>query len=351
VTGSAGVTVRKSVWFDRADEAQRLLYRAFWDPVTGVMRQGLPESNPRNASPIYWWHAHVMDVLVDALLRTGDRDYEKKLLDMLQAVREYNGGTLRHYMYDDMEWMALALLRAWDATGTEEYRLAALDLWEDIKTAWNPAMGGGMAWNKNKLYYKNTPANCPASILASRLYKRFGDEDNSAWAKRIYDWNKTTLVDPETGFVWDGINRLGDGRIDKDWRFTYCQGVFIGAAVELYKNTGDASYLEDSVRTARASIVQFADSRTGLLPNEGDGDCGLFKGIYVRYLMGLLKANPGLDEIRGMLLKNADILWNSGRDRDTGLFGLSWDRKPGPTPDLSAHLSGIMLIEIASEVT
>jgi len=42
------------------------------------------------------------------------------------------------------------------------------------------------------------------------------------------------MVDPATGFVWDGKNRTGDGHIDKDWEFTYCQGVFIGAGVELY---------------------------------------------------------------------------------------------------------------------
>ncbi|MFC3790482.1 glycoside hydrolase family 76 protein [Paenibacillus sp. GCM10012307] len=79
---------------------------------------------------------------------------------------------------------------------------------------------------------KNTPANAPAAILAARLFRRRGDAADLEWAKRIYAWNKDNSADPESGFVWDGMNRLGNGEIDKDWAFTYCQGVFIGAGLE-----------------------------------------------------------------------------------------------------------------------
>ena len=139
-----------------------------------------------------------------------------------------NGETLLHNYYDDMEWMALALLRVYDATGREEDKEAVLVLWESIKTAWNDHMGGGMAWKKDQLDYRTPPPNAPASILASRLYQRFRRPEDLEWARKIYQYNKS-LVDPDTGFVWDGINRLGDGRIDKDWEYTYCQGVFLGA--------------------------------------------------------------------------------------------------------------------------
>ena len=46
---------------------------------------------------------------------------------------------------------------------------------------------------------------------------------------------------------WDGINRLGDGQIDKDWQFTYCQGYSSGAGIELYSCTGESAYLADAV--------------------------------------------------------------------------------------------------------
>lgn len=253
-------------------------------------------------------------------------------------------------MYDDMEWMALALLRAWDSTGIEEYRQGSLDLWEDIKTAWNSHMGGGMAWNKNQPDYKNTPANGPACILAGRLHQRFHNEDDFVWAKRIYDWNMANLVDPETGFVWDGMNRLGDGRIDKDWRFTYCQGVIIGAAIELYKYTGDIAYVESAKRTAFAAKAQLTDPASGMLPDEGNGDCGLFKGILIRYIRELLRLQPDFAEMADLLKVNADTLWNDGRDPATGLFSQSWKTRPDPVLDLSTHLSGIMLMEAVASL-
>lgn len=59
-------------------------------------------------------------------------------------------------------------------------------------------------------------------------------------AKQVYEWLEANLVDPETGFVWDGKNRQVDGKIDKAWAFTYNQGVRIGAGVELYRATNDS---------------------------------------------------------------------------------------------------------------
>ena len=86
------------------------------------------------------------------------------------------------------------------------------------------------------------------------------------------------LVDPDTGFVWDGKNREGDGKIDKSWEFSYCQGVYIGAGVALYQATGDKSYLADAARTAQASKLRLTSPVTGVLPSESNGDGGLFKG-------------------------------------------------------------------------
>ncbi len=338
------------LWENRAELAQKSLYDNFWNPESGIMNQALPEANPNNGHPIYWWHAHVIDVLVDGYNRTKNEEYSKKLSEMFQGVKHFNGDTLHHNFYDDMEWMALALLRAWELTGDEKYKLGTLELWEDIKTAWNTNMGGGMAWKKDQLDYKNTPANAPASILAARLYQRFRNEEDIEWAKRIYEWNKTNLTDPETGFVWDGLNRQGDGKIDKDWKFTYCQGVFIGAAVELYKCTNEYSYIEAAKKTSLAAIEELTDHRTGMLKDEGNGDCGLFKGIFVRYINELAKVCPGFTPITDLLKINADTLWESGRVPDSGIFSQSWTSGPESFIDLSTHLSGIMLVEMRADL-
>lgn len=294
----------------------------------------------------YWWQAHVIDVLVDAWERSKNSMYLERINRLAQGLKSFNGGTFRHNYYDDMEWTALALLRVYDHTGDEWFKREVLDLWSDIQTAWNDHMGGGMAWKKDQLDYKNTPANAPAAILAARLYARFGSEDDLAWAIQIYNWNRAHLVDPLTGFVWDGMNRMGDGKIDKDWQFTYCQGVFIGAGVELFACTREAQYLVDAAKTARAARKQFVDPVTRMLPDEGIDDTGLFKGIFVRYLKLLMdKDEQVLEDWAEILRSNGETMWNSGMEPSTGIIGPDWAQAPVGPVQLSVRLSGLMLAE------
>ncbi|MEX1028769.1 MAG: glycoside hydrolase family 76 protein [Paenibacillaceae bacterium] len=336
-------------WNSRADITQDQLVDLFWNSQLSIMDQHVPCKGDCNEHFIYWWHAHVIDVLTDGYERTRNSKYIERIDLVIEGVRRLNGNTLIHNYYDDMEWMALALLRVYDVTQREIYKELTMILWVNIQTAWNDQMGGGMAWKKDQLYYKNTPANAPASILASRLYQRFNQEEDLYWARKIYHWNKDNLVDPSNGFVWDGLNRLGDGKIDYDWEYTYCQGVFIGAGIELYHITGETIYLEDAVRTAETALLHFVDQESGMLPNEGEDDCGLFKGIFVRYLHQLLIIRPEHVHVRHMLLHNATVLWESGRN-EKGLISRSWKGDIEKVVQLCAQLSGIMLIEVAASI-
>lgn len=334
-------------WAEIAEYFQTNLYRNYWNERTMILNQWYPNTaDAANDNFYYWWQAHVIDVLVDGWERSGDPEYLDKIDRLAKGLKVYNGNTFRHNYYDDMEWTALALLRVYDHTGDDWYKNEVMDLWADIRTAWNDRMGGGMAWKKDQLDYKNTPANAPASILASRLYSRFGSEDDLKWATRIYEWNRDNLVDPETGFVWDGMNRLGDGAIYRDWEFTYCQGVFIGAGLELFAITQDIRYLRDAERTARASMARFVDPVTGMLPDEGIDDTGLFKGIFVRYVKLLINRNAeGSREWADILRRNGEKLWNSGKAPVTAIVGPSWERQPEGPVQLSVQLSGLMLVE------
>ncbi|CAI6015826.1 glycoside hydrolase family 76 protein [Cohnella sp. JJ-181] len=334
-------------WNDRAKDAQQALDREMWNPAIRMYNIETPcPEGACNTIFHYWWMAHAVDALVDGWHRTnGDSLYGQRLAELFEGIREKNGGAYPNLLYDDMAWMALAWLRAFEATGEAKYRDTALLLWTDIKTGWNDTMGGGIAWHKEQPGYKNAPANGPAAILAARLSRLPGGASELKWAQAIYGWLRANLVDPATGFVWDGMNRQGDGGIDKDWRFTYCQGVLIGAAVELYRATGDAAYLADASRTARAA---FAEWGAAGLPDEGDGDGGLFKGILVRYLTELVfeeRAAGGDSRLADWLTGSAATMWVRARDPMRGLFGTSWARMPAERVTLSAHLSGVFLLE------
>lgn len=338
----------EGVWTKRAAMAQDSLQSNFWNAETNLFNNKYPCQNC-NDQFHYWWLAHAIDTLVDGYERTNNDEYLHKATALFNSIVEKNGGITNQF-YDDMLWMGLALLRLNEYKDDPEIESAVFTLWEDIKQGWNNEMGGGIAWNKSQLDYKNTPSNAPAVILASRLYQKYDNPDDLEWAKKIYDWQRSILVDPQTGFVWDGINRTGDGNIDKNWEFTYNQGVYIGASVELYRITEEAKYIEAALQTAETAIDRLADPITNVLNEQGGGDGGLFKGIFIRYLGDLIEEEPQQRYLAQFILDNAESAWELTKSEDKILFGASWKRAPELEIELSQQLSGVMLMEQASMI-
>lgn len=326
------------------DLVQDALWKYFWNEDKQYLNQRTPYTEEDKF--IYWWQAHAVDVLMDGYLRTGDSLYIERIEKLYDGVLKENGGTFIHNWVDDMEWWALALLRLWDVTGDEKYLNNVKEIWEDIKTAWNAHMGGGIAWQKKQLDYKNTPANAPAAMIAFRLYRRFKNPEDLKWGEKIYNWTYENLVDKETGFVWDGMNRLGDGKIDYAWEFTYNQGVFMQAALEYYRITGNYIYKAAAVKTCMEAERRLAKENNGIFPYEGPDDCGLFRGIYFRYAYELYEACPELSEVKAILMRNAEAISEKGMSVD-GLTGPDFSKTPEGTVDMAQHLSSMMALEMA----
>ena len=329
------------------DKAQDALQKEFWDVSDGFYRHHLPHD--KEEAFCYWWHAHAVDALLDGYLRTKDEKYMDRIEQELAGVYAINNHTYLHNWYDDMEWMALAQLRLYDVNKDNKYLQNVLEIWEDIKTAWNDHQGGGLAWKKDQLDYKNTPANAPAAILAYRLFIRLGRPEDYEWGNRIFDWNYEHLVDKETGFVFDGINRLGDGKIDYEWEFTYCQGVMVGAAVERYKISKERKYLDLALKIAFEAKRRLCDNFGGVIPYEGKDDCGLFKGLMVRYFTELVQLASEAQPIAEMIFRNATVLCEKGIN-ENGVVGAHLDKLPEGVVDLAQHLSGVMLLEMAERL-
>lgn len=340
----AGQTSYIYNWPLIADSSSSTLISSFYN-------QSSKTFNKNNAGDLtfnYWPNAHALDVLVDVYLRTNDPAVKTRMDDLLDGMKTKNGGTYINHYYDDMEWMTLACLRAYEATSDDRYKTTAELLWNDIKGGWDDAFGGGIYWNKDR-QNKNTPANAPASIIASRIYQLDRNADDLVWAKKIYQWQKDYLVDPVSGLVWDGLDATGT---NKSWKFTYNQGVYIGAGIELYKITSDNTYLSDAVKTANNSMAGDFSSNN-IMKDEGAGDGGLFKGILVRYMMllvtdGNLSSSDAAKYISFLRL-NAETLWLQGTSRPQVLFNTNWTTK-ATTTDLTTQLSGAMLIEAVARL-
>lgn len=332
----------KMEWSKIADQSTGALTSSFWNSGGKYFNT----DNGGNTNFQYWPNAHALDVLVDAYERTGNAEYKTYIEDWFVGVKAKNGNTWENDYYDDMEWNALALLRAYKATKDTKYKDASLQLWEYIKGGWNDNAGGGITWKKGMEWSKNACSNGPAAILAAKLYQEFGNEEDKEWAVKIYNWLKSTLVNTNTGAVWDNIDSR-DGTIKKEWVFTYNEGTYIGAAVELHKIFNEKSYLNDAVLASKYTMSSLVDN--SVLKSEGTGDGGLFKGVFIRYFTQLiLQQRLDASDLRTFIQfldLNSTTLWNNGTAKPAILFSPNWQQKPANTTGVTEQLSGCMLME------
>ena len=332
-------------WNAAADSSSTGLISIFWNATSNYFNYTATGTEFH-----YWPQAHGLDVLLDAYERTKDESYKSYFDKWFTGVKAKNGNTFLNHFYDDMQWNALSMLRAYNATDDEKYKTATIVLWEDIKTGWNDKGGGGIAWNKGELNSKNACSNGPACILAARLYQQFNDAADLEWATKIYNWEKEVLFNPSNGAIYDNLN--ASTGVISNYISTYNQGTFIGPAVELYKITGEKTYLNDAVKAANYTINKLTANR--ILNTEGNADLALFKGIFVRYFTQLIQT-PGLDAATKkrfvLFLKyNANELWYTGTNKQYVVFKSDWKSAPYflSETELNAQLSGSMLIEAAA---
>lgn len=328
---------------DRADAAERAVcarhLRRLWAlPGTVLGRSGWPPTMSQRVHWHwnYWWQAHLLDSLVDAQLRQPTRKRARLINRFIATVHRRNFGSWVNDYYDDIAWLGLALQRV------RQLHLSTVDeaieaIGKRLHEGWTEDLGGGIWWRRGDSF-KNTPANGPAAIFHARK----GDQER---ASAMTQWLTDTLVDPETGLVWDGI-RVDTGELVKHI-FSYCQGVYLGACLE-------QSRWEDAARTIRAVEKHLAPN--GILPGSEGGDGGLFSAILARYLALAAKnlPRPEAETAKRLVQKSAEACWNGAAQEKTGpLFSAEWAR-PAPNPpgkaerDLSVQIGGWMLLEAAA---
>ncbi|MFL6117445.1 MAG: glycoside hydrolase family 76 protein, partial [Catenulispora sp.] len=157
-------------WSQAADAAQRVLADRFWHPRFGIyQRRPGPRRFAFRLEWDYWIQAHALDVTVDAAARTGSTTLRDRIRAHVRGILRRNGGRIVNRYYDDMAWMAIALLRADEVAGADTGPLVR-DLWAGIRAGWDQRHGG-IVWRRDDPRpYTNAPANGPSAILAARLH-------------------------------------------------------------------------------------------------------------------------------------------------------------------------------------
>jgi predicted alpha-1,6-mannanase (GH76 family) len=298
----------------------------------------------------YWWQAHLMDCLLDAQLRVPVPARRQAIGHLANGIRLRNSGRWTNDYYDDIAWLGLALQRAASTIGVD--RTAAVrEITARLHEGWTSHGGGGIWWRVGD-DFKNVPANGPAAILLARS----DDPADRRRAVEIGHWITAELVDRDTGVVWDGLRVDPDGsiRAKETAVYSYCQGVYLGACVELARIDGDGEWMRRAARAVATIEARMIDS-DGVLRCHGAGDGGLFTGILARYLALAAVELPAAERdtrrtAAQLVLTSAEAAWRNRGVADGGpLFGQNWSSAAGTPPtDLSVQLSGWMLCEAAA---
>lgn len=332
-------------------------YRDYWGGKY-LIHSWNPNPEKVNAGYNYWWQAHAIDAMTDAFIRTGKQIWRMRAMQIKKGMyTAYDAGRqdLWNSFYDDMEWMAIACLRAYEhfTISRNEWLTEAKQLFDWIWGGWSDVNGGGIAWNTGT-DGKNSCSNAPAIIVAARLYKLTGEQHYLDKAKMIYEW-MLTHSRFDDGFIKDA-----PGNEQRGWAFTYNQGTWVGGLLELFKITGEEEYRDIAVDLMDKSLDGRWYSPNGIMREQGHSDGGLFKGIYIRYIAEWV-ASGLLDSERQFryakyLVENAKSLylsslikpnfkvmpcWKSREDSYNG------ENNGGPNGDYhsSILLSGVFLFE------
>ncbi|MDB5271826.1 MAG: glycoside hydrolase family 76 [Chitinophagaceae bacterium] len=306
-------------------------------------------NDPNNTSSPYgygyWVTAHALETLADAYQRTRNSVYRDRMKSIIAGVRKYNSygaGTYHNDYYDDLEWLCLATFNCYNATKDPEFLDAVHQIWTEIKTGY---ANGAMSWRKGcTTPCNNSIANGPAIIIAVKLYQLEGDNANLQMAKDIHTWMKANVFNAQGG-IWDS-----PGNTNPDWQFSYNSGMFIGACLELSIVTGAQSYIDDGIK-ASEFMMNYRNYNGGVffLNEKGQGDGGLFKGIFGKYFTEFVRVGNLTTEQKQRYLKvinyTGDYAWANGVNKSNFLIGPDWGALPSGTIDLSTQVSGVHLFE------
>ncbi|HEX6356754.1 glycoside hydrolase family 76 protein [Actinophytocola sp.] len=353
------------MWGARAAVAERAVVarhvRRLWGlPGTRLGAVGWPQStsNRLHGGWNYWWQAHLLDCLVDAQERHPHPRRADMISRLVRGIHLRNTGSWTNDFYDDVAWLGLALMRANDVERIS-ITPALTKIAAQLRSGWTDHGGGGIWWRR-KDNFKNAPSNGPAAILFARWATRGGERSDKQRARSMTEWMAQVLVDPATGLLWDGVYVEPDGAIEKIVKitYTYCQGVYIGACVELAEGDTSGVWVARAERTINAVAAHLSDDN--VVRGQGGGDGGLFAGILARYLAqaALRLSSPAAAVAHQLVMGSAEAAWkNRALARSGPLFGPEWSQ-PARVPrswahrrverDLSVQLSGWMVLEAAA---
>ena len=321
------VTLHANPWLPRVEAGLGSLQK-WYDPQTCLWKT------------TNWWNAaNITTALIRYSAVTGSREY----LPIIDQVFERNKSFvipgkdgkpdaasknfLNEY-YDDEGWWALAWIDAYRLTGQKKYLEMAQTIFKDMTTGYDKTCGGGIYWKKPQ-QYKNAIANGLFMLTALRLHQeapktKIAGKRPLQWGEMVWKWFlETGMINRETWLVEDGLK---DCQPNRNQNWTYNQGVPVAVMCELYRINKDRKALQMAEDIAHAAMAKMTAPQ-GILKEKNEPNMGAdgpqFKGIFIRHLATLYQVT-GNDDYKEFILKNAESIWDKGRNPNSSQFGGVW---------------------------
>ena len=289
----------------------------------------------------YWTQAHAIDVVIYNYQRhkQDNRTLANKYLSYIKLwyknkANNYAGAAASsttvpntstgYKMFenpytDDMCWITLTLLHIGEATGTAAYSTIARQVFDNyiIKRANEDEETGGLwlPWNTDAGSGPNACTQSPATLIAAKLYQKYGTAKYLDYAKKLYTYTAKKIV-------------FSDGRVEEP-PLTYTQGTFGEACRILYHVTDEATSVKNKYRTLAYTYINYAftsgrcTNGQNILRHEGtSGDQSIFKAVLIPYAVNYVldtdMPTTNRKNIADLVQKNTKTL----------CANLNWDRYP-----------------------
>ncbi len=283
----------------------------------------------------FWGNAEMMEIVDDAFETTGNIQYLRLFATMYNEFIQKEGTDWSWNEYnDDITWMCIACLRAYNFTGTSTYLNIAksnFDVMYNRAYTEDELLGNGLIW-KQGTRTKNACINGPAMIACCYLAKATGDNTYYDKAIQLFEWSKGRLFDTNDGHVYDAYyvnNETGEVNTNY-WASTYNQGTYLGACTMLYQYTKDQEYLMHANQIADYTRNMFNNS---VINGESGTDLDGFKGIYMRYARKYIQEFNMSDYIPWLQL-NAKVAYNNRNSK--GIIHTLWGTKTSESEEIKA---------------
>jgi predicted alpha-1,6-mannanase (GH76 family) len=315
---------------EQADQAMQAFNKVYWN----ASGKYFYKNDDKTGVLDFWLSAHAWETVMDAYIRTGKAEYKQQIKDVYDGFISRNSADwTRNDFNDDIAWWVIASARAYEITGEARYLAQAKSQFDWVYDTQRDLVNGGIWWKNDAHNEKNSCVVQPMIIAAAFLAKHLNDAAYRAKAQSLYDWQRKTLVDANTGKVYDNIKTNGSR---SSYSSTYNQGTWIGSAVLL-------GHLDDAKKGADWTKANLCNA-AGIFRESGQGDVGGFKLIGARYIMTLAR-QPGQQAYAQWMEANAAKVW--ANRRSDGVMGYDWNN-PAPATGIQAQCAagGVSLMNL-----